>query len=33
MDGFIFEVVLLGRHYGVHVPAYEMIAGKIGFKA
>ncbi|MEN6325228.1 MAG: 2-dehydropantoate 2-reductase [Syntrophomonas sp.] len=33
IDGLIFEVVRLGRRYGVHVPTYEMIAGKFGFKA
>jgi 2-dehydropantoate 2-reductase len=33
MDGLIFEVVRLGRQYGVHVPTYEMIADKFGFKA
>lgn len=33
MDGLIFEVVRLGRHYGVHVPTYKMIAEKLGFKA
>ena len=33
MNGLIFEVVLLGRQYGVHVPTYEMIAEKLGFKA
>jgi len=33
MDGLIFEVVRLSRKYGVHVPTYEMIAEKFGFKA
>ncbi len=33
MDGLIFEVVRLGRQYGVHVPTYEMIAEKFGFRA
>jgi 2-dehydropantoate 2-reductase len=33
MDGLIFEVVRLGRQYGVHVPTYEMIADQFGFKA
>lgn len=32
MDGLIFEVVRLGRQYGVHVPNYEMIAETFGFK-
>lgn len=31
IDGLIFEVVRLARQYGVHVPTYEMIAGKFGF--
>ncbi|MDD3890238.1 MAG: 2-dehydropantoate 2-reductase [Syntrophomonadaceae bacterium] len=31
IDGLIFEVVRLGRQYGVHVPTYEMIAEKFGF--
>ncbi|MCE5348182.1 MAG: 2-dehydropantoate 2-reductase [Bacteroidales bacterium] len=31
MDGLIFEVVRLGRRYGVKLPVYEMIAGKFGF--
>lgn len=31
MDGLIFEVVRLGRQYGVPVPTYEMIANKFGF--
>jgi len=33
MDGLIFEVVRLGRQYGVDTPTYEMIAEKLGFKA
>jgi len=33
MNGLIFEVVRLGRQYGVHVLTYEMIAEKLGFKA
>jgi len=33
IDGLIFEVVRLGKKYGVHVPTYEMIAEKFGFKA
>ncbi|MBC3888390.1 2-dehydropantoate 2-reductase [Acetobacterium paludosum] len=32
MDGLIFEVVRLGREYGVKMPTYEMIAEKFGFK-
>jgi 2-dehydropantoate 2-reductase len=32
IDGLIFEVVRMGRHYGVPVPAYEMIAAKLGMK-
>jgi 2-dehydropantoate 2-reductase len=32
MDGLIFEVVRLGRQYGVHVPTYEIIAEKFGFR-
>lgn len=32
MDGLIFEVVRLGRQYGVPVPTYEMIAEKFGFR-
>lgn len=31
IDGLIFEVVRLGRQYGVPVPSYEMIAEKFGF--
>jgi 2-dehydropantoate 2-reductase len=33
IDGLIFEVVRLGRHYGVPVPMYERVAEKFGFKA
>jgi|GEM_PF-5403085 len=33
INGLIFEVVRLGRKYGVNVPTYEMIAQKLGFKA
>jgi len=33
MDGLIFEVVRLGREYGVKMPVYEMIAEKLGLKA
>lgn len=33
MNGLIFEVVRLGRQYGLHVPTYEMIAERLGFKA
>lgn len=32
MDGLIFEVVRMGRKYGVPVPTYEKIAAKFGFK-
>lgn len=32
MDGLIFEVVRLGRKYGVPVPTYKMIAEKFGFR-
>jgi len=31
MDGLIFEVVRMGRQYGVNVPTYEIIAEKFGF--
>jgi len=30
MNGLLFEVVRLGREYGVPVPTYEMIAEKLG---
>jgi 2-dehydropantoate 2-reductase len=33
IDGLIFEVVRLGRHFGVPVPTYERIAEKFGYKA
>mgnify|MGYP000987938559 FL=1 len=33
MNGLIFEVIRLGRQYGVPLPTYEMIADKLGFKA
>ncbi|MBC3796361.1 ketopantoate reductase family protein [Acetobacterium tundrae] len=33
IDGLIFEVVRLGREYGVKMPVYEMIAEKLGLKA
>jgi len=33
INGLIFEVVRLGRKFGVNVPTYEMIAEKLGFKA
>ncbi|MDO5424874.1 MAG: ketopantoate reductase family protein [Eubacteriales bacterium] len=33
MDGLIFEVVRMGRQYGVPVPTYEKIAAKFGFAA
>lgn len=32
MNGLIFEVLRLGRNYGVNLPTYEMIAEKLGFK-
>lgn len=32
IDGLVFEVVRLGRQYGVSVPTYEKIADKFGFK-
>lgn len=32
MDGLIFEVVRMGRQYGVRLPTYEMIAAKFGFE-
>ncbi len=32
IDGLIFEVVRLGRQYGMHVPTYEIIAKRFGFK-
>ncbi len=31
IDGLIFEVVRLGRQYGVPVPTYKMIAARFGF--
>lgn len=31
MDGLIFEVVRLGRQYGVAVPTYEKIAASFGY--
>ncbi|KUG04431.1 2-dehydropantoate 2-reductase [hydrocarbon metagenome] len=31
MDGLIFEVVRMGRQYGVPVPTYQMISKKMGF--
>ncbi len=33
VDGLIFDVLRWGKQYGVHLPTYEMIAGKLGFKA
>ncbi|MEN6349604.1 MAG: 2-dehydropantoate 2-reductase [Syntrophomonas sp.] len=33
MDGLIFEVVRLGKKYGVPLSTYEIIAEKFGFKA
>ncbi|HNX28791.1 MAG TPA: 2-dehydropantoate 2-reductase [Syntrophomonadaceae bacterium] len=32
IDGLIFEVVRMGREYGVHLPTYEMIARELGSK-
>lgn len=32
MDGLIFEVVRLGRHYGLDLPVYNMIAAHFGFR-
>ncbi len=32
IDGLLFEVVRMGRRYGVQVPTYEIIAEKFGFK-
>ncbi len=32
LDGLVFEVVRLGRKYGVQLPTYEMMAEKLGFK-
>jgi ketopantoate reductase len=32
IDGLIFEVVSLGKQYGVEMPVYKMIAEKYGFK-
>lgn len=29
MDGLIFEVVRMGRKYGVKLPVYEKIAGEL----
>lgn len=31
IDGLVFEVVRMGRQYGVKMPVYEMIAEKFGF--
>ena len=31
VDGLIFEVVRLGRAYGVATPAYDRVAAKLGF--
>ncbi len=33
IDGLVFEVVRLGKQYGVPEPTYEMISEKFGFKA
>ena len=32
INGLIFEVLRLGRNYGVNLPTYEIIAEKLGFK-
>ena len=32
IDGLVFEVVRMGRQYGVKVSVYEMVAEKFGFK-
>ena len=32
IDGLIFEVIRLGKQYGVETPVYEMVAEKFGFK-
>lgn len=32
IDGLIFEVVRMGRKYGVDVPAYERVSEKFGYK-
>lgn len=32
IDGLVFEVVRLGRYYGVHLPTYEMVSELFGFK-
>ncbi len=32
IDGLVFEVVRMGKRYGVPVPAYEKIAKKFGFE-
>ena len=31
VDGLIFEVVRLGRKYGVPTPMYDRVAAKLGF--
>lgn len=33
IDGLVFEVVRLGKQYGVPLPAYERVAKKFGFQA
>ncbi len=32
VDGLIFEVVRLGRQYGVPTPMYSRVAAKLGFR-
>ncbi len=32
INGLIFEVLRLGRNYGVNLPTYKIIAEKLGFK-
>ena len=32
LDGLIFEVVRLGRKYGISIPTYEIIADRFGFR-
>ena len=33
MDGLIFEVVRLGKKYGVDMPEYQKAARKYGFES
>jgi 2-dehydropantoate 2-reductase len=32
IDGLVFEVVRMGRKYGVEVPVYEKVSERFGFK-